>query len=98
MTTSNVMVSADAVLVDQLQWVQAWVTDVAVQDVDMQCQQLAAACQNLQGSLAAKALEALASHSSQGVTDKNPFDLPNMQSPSLLVDAFQSGFVSLKLV
>ena len=96
MATGNVTIDSDAILVEQLQWLQAWVTDVAVQDVDMQCQQLASACQNLQGSLAARALEAL----EQGPPGNSPgqslHDLPNMQSPAMLVGAFQSGCVSIE--
>ena len=95
MATGKVTIDSDAILVEQLQWLQAWVTDVAVQDVDMQCQQLASACQNLQGSLAARALEAL----EQGPPGNSPgqsLHLPNMQSPAMLVGAFQSGCVSIE--
>ena len=91
MATGSVPVSADAILVDQLQWLQAWVTDVAAQDDDMQCQQLASACQNLQGSLAGRALQALANAPSSSSSEKLLQGLPNMQSPAVLVDAFQSG-------
>lgn len=87
--------STDAVLVEQLQWLQAWVTEVASQDVDMQCQQLASACQNLQGSLATKALEALEKDSSGNQTGQDLNVLPIMQSPALLMGAFQAGSVSI---
>ena len=84
--------SSDAILVDQLQWLQSWVQHVAAQDVDVQCKQLAVACQNLQGSLAAKALEALENGPPMGSSALQSLQgLPNMQNPATLVGAFQSG-------
>lgn len=85
--------SIDSVLVDSLQWLQSWAAETASNDVDVQCQQLASACGNLQGDLAAKALESL-ENGSQGMQQGLP-GLPNMQSPAMLIDAVQLGTLRL---
>ena len=85
--------SIDSVLMEQLQWLQSWAADAASNDVDVQCQQLASACGNLQGGLAAQALESLEA-GSQNVQQSLP-GLPNMQSPAMLIDAVQLGTLKL---
>jgi hypothetical protein len=85
--------SLDLILVDQLQWLQSWTLEVAVHDVDVQCQQLASACQNLQGDLAARALQSL-ENGSQPAQQGLP-GLPNMQSPAMLIDAVHFGALKL---
>ncbi len=85
--------SIDSILVDQLQWLQSWTSDVAVRDVDIQCQQLSSACQNLQGDLAARALQNL-ENGPQAAQQGLP-GLPNMQSPSMLIGAVQLGALKL---
>ena len=93
MTGSIQAGSIDSVVVDQLQWLQEWAADTASNDVDVQCQQLASACGNLQGSLAARALESL-EPGSQTVQQNLP-GLPNMQTPAMLLDAVQLGALKL---
>ena len=93
MTHSTQPGSVDSVLMEQLQWLQSWAADTASSDVDVQCQQLASACGNLQGGLAAKALESLEA-GSQNIRQSLP-GLPNMQSPAMLVDAVQFGTLKL---
>ncbi|DBA83099.1 TPA: hypothetical protein ACH3X2_006627 [Trebouxia sp. C0005] len=85
--SSNQAGSLDLILVDQLQWLQSWTAEVAVHDVDVQCQQLASACQNLQGDLAARALQSL-ENGSQPAQQGLP-GLPHMQSPAVLIDTVQ---------
>ncbi|DBA73958.1 hypothetical protein WJX77_002142 [Trebouxia sp. C0004] len=85
--------SLDLILVDQLQWLQSWTADVAVHDVDVQCQQLAAACQNLQGDLAARALQSL-ENGSQPAQQGLP-GLPSMQNPAMLINAVHLGALKL---
>ncbi len=85
--------SLDLVLVDQLQWLQSWTAEVAVHDVDVQCQHLASACQNLQGDLAARALQSLESGSQ--AAQQRLSGLPNMQSPAMLIDAVHLGALKL---
>ena len=93
MSGSNRAGSIDSVLTDQLQWLQSWAAATASNDVDNQCQQLASACGNLQGDLAARALESL-ENGSQSVQQSLP-GLPNMQSPAMLIDAVQLGVLRL---
>ena len=93
MTGSSQPGSIDSVLMEQLQWLQAWAAETASSDVDVQCQQLASACGNLQGGLAAQALESLEA-GSQNVQQSLP-GLPNMQSPAMLIDAVQLGTLKL---
>ena len=81
--------SIDAVLMEQLQWLQGWAAETASSDADVQCQQLASACHNLQGGLAQQALESLEA-GPQNVQQSLP-GLPNMQSPAVLIDAVQLG-------
>ncbi len=91
--TSSQAGSLDLILVDQLQWLQSWTADVAAHDVDVQCQQLASACQNLQGDLAARALQSLENGlqpAQQGLPG-----LPNMQSPAMLIYAVHLGALKL---
>jgi len=66
---------------------------VAVHDIDVQCQQLASACQNLQGDLAARALQSL-ENGSQPAQQGLP-GLPNMHSPAMLIDAVHLGALKL---
>ena len=80
--------SIDSVLVGQLEWLQAWTFEVMTQDADDQCRQLASTCQNLQGGLAAMALETL---EAQPVASQGLPGLPNMNSPAGLLAAVQSG-------
>lgn len=91
MTGSLQAGSIDSVLMEQLQWLQHWAADTASNDVDAQCQQLASACGNLQGGLAASALETLEA-GSQNVHQGLP-GLPNMQSPAMLIGAVQLGTI-----
>lgn len=93
MTCSTQVGSIDSVLMEQLQWLQSWAAETASNDVDVQCQQLASACGNLQGNLAAQALESLQA-GSQNVQQSLP-GLPNMQSPAMLIDAVQLGTLKL---
>lgn len=85
--------SIDSVLMEQLQWLQCWAAETASTDVDVQCQQLASACCNLQGGLAEQALESLEA-GPQNVHQSLP-GLPNMQSPAMLIDAVQLGTLQL---
>lgn len=85
--------SIDSVLMEQLQWLQGWAAETASSDVDVQCQQLASACRNLQGGLAEQALESLEA-GLQNVQQSLP-GLPNMQSPAMLIDAVQLGTLKL---
>ena len=85
--------SIDSVLMEQLQWLQSWAADTASTDVDVQCQQFASACANLQAGLAAKALESL--EAGPQSVQQSLQGLPNMQSPAMLIDAVQLGTLSL---
>lgn len=93
MTGGDSAGSIDSVLVDQLQWLQSWTADVAVQDQDVQCQQLASTCHSLQGDLAARALESLESGPQTG--HQALAGLPSMQTPAMLIGAVQLGALKL---
>ena len=85
--------SIDSVLMEQLQWLQSWAAESAAKDIDVQCQQLASACNNLQGDLAARALESV--NAGSGTVEQGLPGLPNMQSPAMLLDAVQLGALKL---